>query len=134
MELRKHDFLVRGVQNTDEAANSLILFGDVHEGDTVQLMKANFDRIIDGAADSATESLAKGMGEPDLSILISCVGRRIVLDQLVEEELEEAKNAIGNSTAICGFYSYSELSPVVGDNSCQLHNQTMTITSFYEKN
>ncbi len=125
--------IVRGVQNTSQEDNSLILYGNVKEGDTVQLMRANFDRVIDGAASAAKQSSDAKYGEPDLSILISCVARRLVLDQLVEEELAEAKNALGSSTRICGFYSYSELSPIVKGNPCHLHNQTMTITSFYER-
>jgi len=127
------EYIVRGVQNIDEESNSLILYGDVHKGDSVQLMKANFDRVIQGAEDSANQSKSKELGSPDFAILISCVARRLVLDQLVEEELSEAKGALGSKTIISGFYSYSELSPVVGDNACHLHNQTMTITSFYER-
>ena len=127
-----NEYIVRGVQDTDEKTNSLILFGDVHEGDSIQLMKANFDRVIDGAIDSAHQAFNNDMGDPDLSILISCVGRRVVLDQLTEEELSEARKVLGQDTTMCGFYSYSELSPIVGDNSCHLHNQTMTITNIYE--
>jgi len=127
------EYIVRGVQNTMGEENALVLFGDVKENDTIQLMKANFDRVIEGAVDSAKQASSIDLGEPDFSILISCVARRLVLDQLVEEELSEARNFLGKKTTICGFYSYSELSPVVGDDACHLHNQTMTITSFYEK-
>lgn len=124
--------IVRGVQNIDESRKALILYGDVEEGDTIQLMRCDFDRLIDGAADSARESFLKSPESPDLAILISCVARRLVLGQLTEEELAETKKVFGSNTAICGFYSYSELSPVVGDNACHLHNQTMTITTFRE--
>jgi len=125
--------IVRGVQNVDEARKALILYGDVEEGDTIQLMRCDFDRLIDGAADSARESFLKSPEPPELAILVSCVARRLVLGQLTEEELAETKKVFGNNTAICGFYSYSELSPVVGDNACHLHNQTMTITWIGEK-
>lgn len=125
--------IVRGVQNISQKDNSLILYGNVNEGDTVQLMRANFDRVIDGAASAAKQSNEGIEEEPELSILISCVARRLVLDQLVEEELSEARSALGASTKICGFYSYSELTPVIKGKPCQLHNQTMTITSFYER-
>ena len=128
-----NEYIVRGVQDIDEKTNSLILFGDVKVGDSIQLMKANFDRVIDGAIDSAHQAFNNDLGEPDLSILISCVARRMVLDQLTEEELFEARKVLGKNTTMCGFYSYSELSPVVGNNACHLHNQTMTITSMYEK-
>jgi hypothetical protein len=124
--------IVRGVQNIDEAENALILYGDVNEGETLQLMRCDFERLIDGAADSARQTFLKRSNPPELAILISCVARRLVLGQLTEEELAETKKVLGTDTAICGFYSYSELSPVVGDNACHLHNQTMTITTFSE--
>ena len=124
--------IVRGVQNIDEEKNALILYGDISEGQTLQLMRCDFDRLIDGAADSAKETFLKNAGQPELAILISCVARRLVLGQLTEEELTETKKVFGNATTICGFYSYSELSPVVGDNACHLHNQTMTITTYSE--
>lgn len=124
--------IVRGIQNIDENKKSLILYGDVMEGQNIQLMRANFDRLINGAGISAKETFLPYKKEPQLALLISCVARRIVLGQLTEEELVETKKVYGKDTVICGFYSYSELSPVIGDNACHLHNQTMTITTFSE--
>lgn len=125
--------IVRGIQNIDESKNALLLYGDIEEGQNVQLMRANFDELITGASNSARETFEVNKGEPELALLISCVARRIVLGQMTEEELLETKKIFGPKTALCGFYSYSELSPVLGDNTCHLHNQTMTITTFREK-
>ena len=124
--------IVRGIQNVNESLNSIVLFGDVKNGDKIQLMRANFDRLIDGAALSSIESKIGLNSEPDLALLVSCVARKLVLGQCAEDELEEARKHLGASTKICGFYSYSELSPVVGSKACLLHNQTMTITTFTE--
>jgi len=126
------EYIVRGLQNVDEANKALILFSDMHEGDSIQLMRANFDRVIDGSGISASEASFDQKNEADLAILISCVARRLVLNQLTEEELVEAKDVLGDETTICGFYSYSEMSPIVGDKACHLHNQTMTITTLRE--
>ncbi|MCC6370656.1 MAG: FIST C-terminal domain-containing protein [Bacteroidia bacterium] len=126
--------IVRGVQNIDEEKNALILYADVNEGDTLQLMRCDFDRLIDGAGNSARETfLNNNNASPELALLISCIARRLVLGQLTEEELVETRKALGPNPTICGFYSYTELSPVVGDNACHLHNQTMTITTFREE-
>ncbi|MCA6362694.1 MAG: FIST C-terminal domain-containing protein [Bacteroidetes bacterium] len=133
IEAQTSEPLVRGVQNVDEQAGSLILFGDVENGMKIQLMRANFDNLISGAGDSAKETFLYDKHPPQLAILISCVARRLVLGQLTEEELSESKKVLGNQATICGFYSYSELSPLVGDNACHLHNQTMTITTFTEE-
>jgi hypothetical protein len=132
IDSQTNEHVVRGVQDVDESSNSIILFSDVHEGDKIQLMKANFDRVITASGDSARETFLNTSTPPQLALLISCVARRLVLDQLTEEELSEAKSALGSDTTICGFYSYSELSPIVGDNACHVHNQTMTITTLSE--
>ena len=93
-------------------------------------MKANFDRLIDGAVDAArTAREADGSSSPELAILISCVGRKMVLKQRVEEEVEGVRDVLGESTVLTGFYSYGEISPYTRSAKCELHNQTMTITT-----
>jgi hypothetical protein len=96
-------------------------------------MKANFDRLIEGATGAAKSTLLEDENkDPELAILISCVGRKLVLKQLVEEEVEAVSEVLGNSTVLSGFYSYGEISPFSGEVECKLHNQTMTVTTFKE--
>jgi hypothetical protein len=96
-------------------------------------MKANFDRLIDGAVDAASISVAPLGGHPaELALLISCVGRKLVLKQRIEEEVEGVREVLGGDTALAGFYSYGEISPLRSTARCALHNQTMTITTFAE--
>lgn len=125
--------IVRTIQNIDEDDDSLILFGDVSVNDTIQFMKADFDDLITGAIHSAQSATNNSTSIPELAILISCVGRKIVLGDQVNKELIKAKESFGDITKICGFYSYSELSPVVSGEACLLHNQTMTITTLLEE-
>ncbi len=99
----------------------------------MQLMQANFDRLIEGAIAAAEISLTTLDKTPELAILISCVGRKLVLKQRVEEEVEGIREVLGDSTALTGFYSYGEIAPAEPGESCRLHNQTMTITTFLEK-
>lgn len=125
--------VVRTILAVDEASQSLTFAGDVPEGHIVQLMQANLDRLVDGAIDAAQASLeATSSHLPQLAILISCVGRKLVLKQRIEEEIEGVRDVIGQTTAITGFYSYGEIAPAERGESCQLHNQTMTITTFLE--
>jgi hypothetical protein len=108
--------------------------GDIPEGAYARLMKANFDRLIDGAAVAAKTSYeAIGSTSPDLAILISCVGRKMVLKQRIEEEVEAVQEILGDGTILSGFYSYGEISPFTPSAKCELHNQTMTITTLSEK-
>ena len=76
---------------------------------------------------------AVGNGSPDLALLISCVGRRMVLQQRAEEEVESVRDVVGPRTVLTGFYSYGEISPFTPSARCELHNQTMTITTFSER-
>lgn len=125
--------VVRTILAIDEEAHSLTFAGDVPVGWYGRLMKANFDRLIDGAIGAARATLGDGpLMQPDLAILISCVGRRMVLKQRTEEELEGVRDVVGPNTFLTGFYSYGEISPFTPDAKCALHNQTMTITSFRE--
>jgi hypothetical protein len=125
--------LVRTILGVDEAQGSLIFAGDIPEGSYAQLMKANVDRLIDGAhgaAGACHEAL--GRTAPDLAILISCVGRKLVLKQRVEEEVESVRDVLGAAARLTGFYSYGEIAPFLTSAKCELHNQTMTITTFAE--
>ncbi|MDP1800484.1 MAG: FIST C-terminal domain-containing protein [Bacteroidota bacterium] len=124
--------LVRTILAINEEEKSLTFAGNVPEGYYSRLMKTNFDRLIEGASTAAQNTIAEESNKPDLAILISCVGRKLVLDQRVEEEVEVIRTIFGNNTAITGFYSYGEISPSFNFLKCDLHNQTMTITTFTE--
>jgi hypothetical protein len=113
----------------------MIFAGDMPEGTYVFLMKANFDRLVDGAEQAANMSII-GIGKQsvELAILISCVGRKLVLKERIEEEVEVVRQVLGEIAALTGFYSYGEICPSSpAEKQCQLHNQTMTITTFLEE-
>ncbi len=125
--------LVRTILSIDEENESMTFAGDIPEGASVQLMKANFDKLIEGASDAANSGrISLKDAQPELALLVSCVGRKIVLDQLIEEEVEGVAEVIGGATAITGFYSYGEIAPFAGLLNCELHNQTMTVTLLSE--
>ena len=126
--------LVRTVLAVNETDGSMVFAGDIPQGEYVRLMKANFDRLIEGAHGAAEMSkISLRNSSPDLAILISCVGRKLVLKQRVEEELEIIREVIGSNASVTGFYSYGEICPIKPfEQHCELHNQTMTITIFKE--
>jgi hypothetical protein len=126
--------VVRTLLAVDEKERSMTFAGDLPEGSYVNLMKANFDKLVSGAEEAATQSKESFIGtEPELAILISCVGRKLVLKDRIEEETEAVRRELGDKTVMTGFYSYGEISPVAPtEKQCKLHNQTMTITTFKE--
>jgi hypothetical protein len=126
--------VVRTILAVDEAEQSVIFAGDVPQGAYARLMKANFDRLIDGAIGAAKTSYAAiGSSTPELAILISCVGRKLLLKQRIEEEVEGVRDIMGEGAILAGFYSYGEISPFTPGADCELHNQTMTITTLSER-
>jgi hypothetical protein len=128
--------VVRTVLAVDEASQSMTFAGDIPEKAVVRLMRANFDRVIQGAGDAglaaSTRTAAAGHGSPVLAISISCVGRRLVLGERTEEEIEAVGEALPAGAEQVGFYSYGEISPH-GFGACDLHNQTMTLTTICER-
>jgi len=125
--------LVRTILSINEEEGAMIFAGDIPIGAKVQFMMANFDRLVDGASIAAEESHVKlNNVPPDLVLMISCVGRKIVLDQRVEEEVESVVDVFGEKAVYCGFYSNGEISPLSNSVDCSLHNQTMTITTYSE--
>ena len=124
--------LVRSILNINEDENTVILAGDIPENSKVQLMMTNVDNIANASERAAKQALEFRINKPEIAFLVSCIGRKLVLDQRVEEEIEEVIEVLGEDTAICGFYSYGEIAPFHGEMACQLHNQTMTITLISE--
>ena len=124
--------LVRTILAVDEQQQSMTFAGDVPEGASARLTKATVDRLIDGAVGAARASYPAGSAAPELAILISCVGRKLVLKQRVEEEVEGVRSILGEQVAMTGFYSYGEIAPFALGERSELHNQTMTITTFAE--
>jgi hypothetical protein len=124
--------IVRTILSINEQDKSMTFAGDVPEGSKVRLMKANFDKITDAASGAANNCIATSKINPDFSLLISCIGRKLILGPRIEEEVEIVSETFENKTVMAGFYSYGEISPFNEGGRCQLHNETMTITSFYE--
>jgi len=124
--------VVRTILSINKENNSMVLAGDVPKGSKVQLMMASVDAIADGAYEAAKLAMEKRVNQPQLALLVSCIGRKLVMDQRVEEEIEEVINVIGKQTSLTGFYSYGEMAPFHGETACELHNQTMTLTLISE--
>lgn len=116
--------LVRSIVGIDKQKNALIFAGEIPEGSYVQLMRSKPENLFLGAKEAA---LRAKLQSPKLAILISCIGRKLILKERVEEEIEEVAKVL-NTENLIGFYSYGEISPFKEDSTCELHNETMTLT------
>jgi len=124
--------VIRTLLAIDEQEKSITFAGDVPEGYSARLMKPDIEVLIDGAG-KAAEGIRQANSNTALGLIVSCVGRKIIMSQEVEEELEAVEHILGNNVQLTGFYSYGEIAPFAKNPlSCELHNQTMTLTTIYE--
>lgn len=120
--------VVRTILSVDEEEQSLTFAGTIPDGASIRLMRANMDRLIDGARGASIQATSQDLATgPSLCIAISCVGRRLVLGERTDEELAAVSRHLPLGTRQIGFYSYGEISPLA-NGVCNLHNQTMTLT------
>lgn len=125
--------VIRTILGVDEVTGSLTLAGDIDPTGYLRLMHANTDGLVDGAeaaAQAANVSL-QGPGQ-SLALLVSCVGRKLVMGGRVDEEVEAVGAVFGQRSVLTGFYSNGEISPLTAHTDCKLHNQTMTVTLLAE--
>ncbi len=121
--------LIRTILGVDEATGSLTLAGAIDPDGYLKLMHASTDKLVDGAEAAADAAARMQRNEGDsLALLVSCVGRKLVMGDRVDEEVEAVGDVFGAGATLTGFYSYGEISPFAPGVSCQLHNQTMTVT------
>ena len=127
--------LIRTILGVDESAGSLVLAGNIVEDGYLRLMHASTDSLVDGAmaAAEAAHDAAPGADPGEsLVLLVSCVGRKLVMGARADEEVEAVQTVFGPKASIAGFYSNGEISPMRDLLTCHLHNQTMTVTHIAE--
>jgi hypothetical protein len=125
---QKDEIKVRTILSIDEEKQSITFAGDIPKGSMVTLMKSNFTHLINGAV-SAAKNI--DFGEKSCNnyccIAISCVGRKLILGQRVEDEIEAVLSFFKDKDVMqIGYYSYGEISPLASG-ECDLYNQTMTV-------
>lgn len=128
--------VVRTILAVDHKSGSMTFAGDMPEGWSAQLMRGSFGRLCAGAAEATHKAMAgvhSGPGEQSAAIFVSCIGRRLLMGQRIDEEIEAANAELTESCLPVGFYSYGEISPHEESGFCQLHNQTMTVTVVSER-
>lgn len=125
--------LIRTLLAIDKEQGSLTFAGDIRQGTTVQLMHANYSQLIEGAGCAAGVCLEDTTGDLDFALLISCVGRKLMLGNNTDLEVDAVMERFGQNVPSVGFYSYGEIGPFGERGACALHNQTMTVTVFSER-
>ena len=126
--------VVRTILTIDNISGTMTFAGNIPVGSTVRLMKANFDALTFGAGklDEVEIPVSLRQNSPQFCFIVSCIGRKIILKQRIEEEVEAVRELIGNEACLTGFYSYGEISVNGISENCELYNQTITVSTFFE--
>jgi hypothetical protein len=127
--------IVRTVLAVDKEKQSMTFAGDIPQGWSAQLMRGSHDHLIHGAAQaaqSARDSLQNTDEHESLALLVSCVGRRLLMGSRTSDEVEAVSEVLSRHTTQVGFYSYGEIASHENLGRCSLHNQTMTVTMLAE--
>ncbi len=127
--------VVRTVLAVDRENRSMTFAGDVPQGWVAQLMRGNIDRLTLGAAEAARQldPLGGEMPPDSLVLLVSCIGRRLLMGQRSIDEVEAVGEVVGPRATRLGFYSYGEICPHSVSGLGEMHNQTMTVTAISER-
>ena len=95
---RPTEALTRTVVGVDDEQHTMTFAGDMPEGYSAQLMRGNFDRLVEGAAEAAHQATLPVSGD-QVAVLISCIGRKLLLGQRICEEVEAVQDVFGKATA-----------------------------------
>ncbi len=131
-ESREEVGIIRTILAVDEEQGALVLAGDVVENGFLQLMHASTDALVDGAVSAAEAAHVYGAGQ-GFALLVSCVGRKLVMGGRTDEEVDAVIEVLGSNNTYAGFHSYGEISPGNTQKGCNLYNQTMTIAYLVEQ-
>jgi hypothetical protein len=131
---RPDHVVMRTILAVDRQARSMTFAGDVPQGWMAQLMRGNFERLAGGSGEAARQAhqRVRGVKGDGVAVLVSCIGRRLLMGQRVVDEVESAGAELDTGLSRLGFYSYGEISPHAVSGCCELHNQTMTVTTIRE--
>jgi hypothetical protein len=99
--------------SVDHEKGTITVAASIPEGSPITLTTASRGDIINGAklaAEQAKESL-KG-AKPQTILMLSCVGRKLVLGRRTQEEVVAVKKVLGEEVPLIGFYTYGEIGPI----------------------
>lgn len=133
LQTDNNEEVVRTILSIDQEKKTMTFAGNVPEGARVRFMKTTLNHLVTAASQAAEASFSNQRNSNQkLSLLVSCVGRKIIFGNRLDEEFETVRKTFDDDTVITGFYAYGEISPYSNFTRCHLHNQTMTITTISE--
>ena len=119
-----------------EDTGSLVMNGDVQEGQDISLMMGDKEAVLESAKEAASEAMSNIKGyKIKFAVIFSDIARLLLLRKDAHKEIDIIKEIIGKNTPILGCYTFGEYASFDTSESkgqCQFNNQSISIALFSE--
>jgi hypothetical protein len=123
-------FSLRSSSHIDPASGSITTFGSIEKGTSVRVCTATREEVLNGVR-KALAGVNPDRFSPAAAIVISCAGRKWVLEDRGNEEVDEVFAALGKKIPLIGIPSFGEISPFRNPDGVYtrtfFHNVTLAI-------
>ena len=115
---------------------SLVMNGDVQEGQDINLMMGDKEAVLESAKEAASEAISNIKGyKIKFAVIFSDIARLLLLRKDAHKEIDIIKEIIGKNTPILGCYTFGEYSSFGTNESkgqCNFNNHSVSIALFSE--
>jgi hypothetical protein len=126
----KGEPVLRGVGVFNWADRSLMMLGNVVEGDKVRMTLPPDFEVLEEESISARQVKEREIPDPDAVVVFNCMGRLGLFGPLAGDEIEGLRNVFG--VPMAGFFTYGEFGRAERGNN-EFHNHTCCWVALKEK-
>ena len=125
-------FQLRSGVQALEHEGAIFVAASIPEGSSLTLTTGSRGDLVNGARRAAEQAKRTLQGaRPEMIIMFSCVGRKMVLGRRVQEEVDAVRECLGYDIPIAGFYTYGEIGPIDKTrptlSTSKFHNETVVL-------
>jgi hypothetical protein len=126
-------YFLRTPSSFDAETGAATMFGSVEKGASVRVCTAVRDDVLRAVEDAMRKTKREGF-EPCGALVVSCAGRKWMLDEGTAAEVEKVLAAVGHRIPLAGLPSFGEIGPFLdgagGYTPTFFHNVTFVICLF----
>ena len=109
-EKDNEQFCLRTPSHFDSSTGAITMFGGIEQGASVRVCTATREEVINGVK-KAMDGVSPWGFTPAAALVISCAGRKWLLENRGDEEVEQVFASLGRKIPLIGFPSFGEISP-----------------------
>lgn len=131
-ENEESDLIIRSIDGILEQDKALHFNGDIPTGYISWFMSGQLETFAAGASKAATQARASVPDVPQAALLVSCLGRQLIMGASVIYELDAINEVLTDAVPVAGFHSAGEFSQEKQSCRSIFQTQTMTVTLLAE--